>query len=151
MVFPAERVRIDPVSGRRICTRAVSFGGDYLAVPNIGILGSRGANAIPLFATLLSWGRAGLAQRVETAMRLADELVMFLQSLPGVRIYAPNASGVILWRSEDHTDVHKILERLPTGSASSTSVKGQQWIRHVAANPDMKIGVLTDAIATSLR
>lgn len=33
---------------------AVSFGGGYLAVPNVGLLGSHGASALPLAATILA-------------------------------------------------------------------------------------------------
>jgi len=38
---------------------AVSFGGAYLATPNIGVLGSHGAAATPLLATLLACGGTG--------------------------------------------------------------------------------------------
>ena len=39
--------------------RAISFGADYLATPNIGVLGSHGAVAVPLLATLLFMGQSG--------------------------------------------------------------------------------------------
>ena len=35
---------------------AVSFNGAYLAAPNVGLQGSRGASAVPLLASLLAWG-----------------------------------------------------------------------------------------------
>src|SRR5713101_3216767 len=35
---------------------AISFGGSYLAVANVGVLGSHGAVAVPLLGTLLAWG-----------------------------------------------------------------------------------------------
>jgi len=35
--------------------QALSFGGSYLAVPNVGLLGSHGQAALPLAATLLAW------------------------------------------------------------------------------------------------
>jgi L-2,4-diaminobutyrate decarboxylase len=41
---------------------AISFGGAYLAVPNVGVLGSHGATEVPLLATLLAWGRAGCSR-----------------------------------------------------------------------------------------
>ena len=44
---------------------AISLRGDYLAVPNIGVLGSQGAMAVPLLGTLMAWGRRGVAERVE--------------------------------------------------------------------------------------
>lgn len=45
---------------------AVSFGSAYLATPNVGVLGLRGAVAVPLLATLLAWGRQGVAKRIES-------------------------------------------------------------------------------------
>jgi L-2,4-diaminobutyrate decarboxylase len=53
---------------------AVSFGGAYLAVPNVGVLGSHGAAAVPLLATLLAWGQDGVAQRLDHSMALCDAL-----------------------------------------------------------------------------
>ncbi len=47
---------------------AISFGGGYLADPNIGVQGSRGAAAIPLLATLITWGRTGIVDRIDRAM-----------------------------------------------------------------------------------
>jgi L-2,4-diaminobutyrate decarboxylase len=129
----------------------LSFGGAYLAKPNVGVLGSRGANAIPLFATLLSWGRTGVAHRVDATMAAADKLVSFLQSRPDVRMFAPNASGVILWQPESRIKAHEIIKRLPTGSASLTTIDGISWVRHVAANPNVCIDAVTDAIGTALR
>ena len=49
---------------------AISFGGAYLATPNVGVLGSHGAVAVPLLATLLAWGREGLAARIERCLSL---------------------------------------------------------------------------------
>jgi L-2,4-diaminobutyrate decarboxylase len=129
---------------------AVSFGGAYLATPNVGVLGSRGANAIPLFAMLLSWGRTGVANRIDAAMATADELASYVQSRSGVRTYAPNVSGVILWRAENGPDACEIVRRLPAGSASLTSIDGEEWVRHVAANPNVSIEALTGAIARAL-
>ena len=51
---------------------AVSFGGSYLSVPNVGVLGSHGAIAVPLLATLMSWGQSGLAERIDRTMVLAE-------------------------------------------------------------------------------
>ncbi|NIS37550.1 MAG: aspartate aminotransferase family protein, partial [Actinobacteria bacterium] len=43
----------------------MTFGGGYLAVPNVGMLGSHGAAAISLAATLLAWGRQGMEARID--------------------------------------------------------------------------------------
>ena len=129
---------------------AVSFGGEYLAVPNIGVLGFHGANAVPLLATMLSWGRTGLEKRIDAAMALADRLSVYLRAQPNVCLYAPNASGVVLWRTEKNIDVHAVIEQLPVGSASFTKVDGSSWVRHVAANPNVDMDSLTTAIGEVL-
>ena len=38
-------------------TKEISFGGEYMSSPNIGIQGSRGASAVSLLATIIAWGR----------------------------------------------------------------------------------------------
>ena len=129
---------------------AVSFGGAYLAVPNVGLLGSHGANAVPLLATLLSWGREGLEKRIDAAMALSNQLFDYLEARPELRLYAPNASGVILWCADDGIDTKTLFERLPVGSASITSVDQRDWIRHVPANPNAEIEILTNAIKEAL-
>jgi glutamate/tyrosine decarboxylase-like PLP-dependent enzyme len=57
-----------------IANAAISFGGDYLSKPNVGVQGSRSAAAIPLLATFLAWGREGVAQRLDHLMQMADSL-----------------------------------------------------------------------------
>lgn len=56
---------------------ALSFGGAYLAAPNIGILGSHGTVALPL-ATLLAWGRNGFTDRLDRCMTMSDRLAQFV-------------------------------------------------------------------------
>jgi L-2,4-diaminobutyrate decarboxylase len=53
---------------------AISFGGGYLAAPNVGVQGSRGAAAIPLLATLIAWGREGIVNRIDHTMLMASKL-----------------------------------------------------------------------------
>ncbi len=58
---------------------AISYGSGYLAQPNVGLLGSHGASALPLALTLMAWGREGTAQRIETCMELAQRLAERVQ------------------------------------------------------------------------
>jgi L-2,4-diaminobutyrate decarboxylase len=44
---------------------AMSFGGGYLAAPNVGLLGSHGNAALPLAALLLAWGRGPRGTRAD--------------------------------------------------------------------------------------
>lgn len=128
-----------------VANSVLSVSGAYLSRPNVGLLGSHGATAVPLLATLLAWGREGLAQRIEHAMACADGLVEFLNSQGSVEVFSGNISGVVLWRVIDQ-DAASVVARLPKGVASTTVVNEQQWIRHVSANPNVDIEKLRDAI-----
>ncbi|MGI9499428.1 MAG: pyridoxal phosphate-dependent decarboxylase family protein, partial [Geminicoccaceae bacterium] len=130
--------------------QAVSFGGAYLAEPNVGILGSHGATAVPLMATLLAWGQSGLARRIEQAMQHADDLWQRLDTHPKVQVFGPQASGVVLWRPSGSPDIDQFLRSLPTGSTSRTSIGGQDWLRNVAANPMADIDHLWASIEALL-
>jgi len=84
----------------------VSFGGAYLAVPNVGVQGSRGAAALPLFATLLAWGRSGLAARIEAQMALSEALAARLGADPRAMLLQQPESAVVNWRpAEKEVDV----------------------------------------------
>lgn len=114
---------------------AVSFGGAYLAVPNVGLQGSHGAAAIPLLATLLAWGRQGLADRIDRCMATAEQVYNSLVSNDGFQVYAPPETGLLLFRplGENVLSYHA---KLPEGLASLTKVAGKDWVRCVAANPN---------------
>lgn len=129
---------------------AVSFGADYLAVPNIGLLGSHGANAVPLLATLAAWGRKGVEERIDRAMALADELHAFLGGQSNVEVFSANTSGVILWRIPGGSAPEDIVKQLSGGSASTANADGKDWVRHVAANPNVDIDQLTRDIGAVL-
>jgi L-2,4-diaminobutyrate decarboxylase len=130
--------------------QAVSFGGAYLAAPNVGLLGSHGAVAVPLLATLLAWGRAGLAERIDRAMGLAEDLRQRLDTHPGAAVFGPNVSGVVLWRPESGPSARDMLARLPAGSTSINRIDGVDWLRNVAANPCADIDLLWTGIERAL-
>ncbi len=125
---------------------AVSFGGAYLAVPNVGVQGSHGAVAVPLLAMLMAWGQHGLARRIDRAMDCADDLWQRLNTHPKATVFGPQASGVILWRPVGMADVDRFVGMLPPGSVSMTTVRGEAWLRHVAANPSVNIDGLWKSI-----
>ena len=118
---------------------AISFGGAYLATPNVGVQGSHGAIAVPLLAMLMAWGQAGLAERIDRAMDCAEDLWQRLNAHPKVRIFGPQASGVILWRPIGLARIDHCLQALPSGSTSQTMIDGEIWLRNVAANPSVDI------------
>ena len=125
---------------------AVSFGGAYLAAPNVGVLGSHCAAATALLATLLAWGREGVAQRIEHCMDLARCLRDFVVDDERLELYAEPQTGIVVWRPKDENLFDQILHQLPLGSTSITTIAGLKWFRNVAANPSADIELLIAAI-----
>lgn len=127
---------------------AIAFGGAYLAAPNVGLQGSRGAAAIPLLATLSAWGRQGLAERIERGMDDALELARRLEDDERVELLERPATGVVVWRPT-RADPERTLARLgPT--SSSLRIGGTLWLRQVAANWRADIDAVWTAIDRAL-
>jgi L-2,4-diaminobutyrate decarboxylase len=129
---------------------AVSFGGAYLATPNVGVLGSHGATATALLATLLAWGHEGVARRIEHCMDLARCLRDFVAADERLELYAVPQTGIVVWRPKEQNLFDQVLQRLPVGSTSITSIAGGKWFRNVAANPSADIAILTARIHGAL-
>ncbi|MCR9255216.1 MAG: pyridoxal-dependent decarboxylase [Alphaproteobacteria bacterium] len=129
--------------------RAVSFGGSYLALPNVGVLGSHGAVAVPLLATLMAWGREGVARRIDRGMADAAALHAWLSERSDVAVYGPPTTGVFLWRPH-HRQPEAVRASLPVGTASLTRIDGRSWLRQVAANPMAEVAELKRAIDRAL-
>ena len=128
---------------------ALSFGGAYLAAPNIGVQGSHGAAGTVLLATLLAWGREGLAERIERCMDHAARLQTFIAAHPDLEGFEDGGTGVIVFRPRSHP-IDTFRTGLPQGLASSAIIEGEAWLRCVCANPnaDMdKIIETLDALA----
>ncbi len=130
---------------------AISFGGAYLAAPNIGVLGSHGATAVPLLATLIAWGREGLTTRIDRCMSIADELAKLIESDRQLDLLAAPQTGVVVWRPSDSSRVDDLYSAMPTGSTSVTMVAGERWLRNVAANPNADKEAFAAALDASLR
>jgi L-2,4-diaminobutyrate decarboxylase len=129
---------------------AVSFGGAYLATPNVGVLGSHGATATALLATLLAWGHQGVAQRIEHCMDLARCLRDFVAADERLELYAEPQTGIVVWRPKDDRLFDQVLQQLPVGSTSTTSIAGGRWFRNVAANPSADIDLLISTIQKAI-
>lgn len=129
---------------------AIAFDAGYLAASNVGLLGSHGAAAVPLFATLLSWGREGLAERIDRCMRAAGDLAFFIHDQRELELLQEPSAGVLLWRTRQRDRVEQLHALLPDGSTSLTTYKGNRWLRNVAANPNVDVPLLTCGISEAL-
>ncbi len=129
---------------------AISVDGAYLKVPNVGLLGSHGAAAAPLAATLLHLGFDGLAALIDHGMAIADHLVERIEAEPELELYGPNVSGVVVWRHVDH-DADHLQSELDGGFVSTTTIEGEPWLRSVAANPLAKPDLVVDAVLAAAR
>ena len=130
--------------------RAISFGGTYLAVPNVGLLGSHGATAVPLLATLLAWGRSGLAARIERCVQMAEEIADAVRAEPHLTLLASPRTGVIVWQPQDSGRFDRILAQLPPDAVSTLTLGGERWFRMVAANPLADVDALVRCLRQSV-
>ncbi len=116
--------------------KSISIDGAYLAVPNIGILGSHGAIAAPLVAMLLAYGREGVAGMIDQTMALIDELAELVDAHDDLESRSAPSSGVLCWRHKS-VSVDDIKRHLPPDVVvSTTTINGEPWLRSVAANPN---------------
>jgi L-2,4-diaminobutyrate decarboxylase len=130
---------------------AISFGGAYLAAPNVGVLGSHGATAVPLLATLLAWGRQGTAARIDALMAAAGDLASLISSHDQLQLLAMPQTGVVVWRPKRTDLTERLFAAMPPGSCSLTNLGGERWLRNVAANPNFELEAFATAMDAALR
>ncbi len=115
--------------------RSISYGGSgYLAVPNVGMLGSHGASALPLLVTLSAWGERGVAARIDRCMTIAAELAARVADDDRLELFRPPTTGVVLWRPRGRS-LERVRGELRRSFVSIAEVNGERWFRSVAANP----------------
>ena len=124
---------------------AISIGGGYLVAPNVGLLGSHGAAALPLAATLLAWGRDGLRARIDADMALAERLAARIAAEPALELFAPPETGVVVWRVRG-VDNAAVRDGVDGAWVSTTTVHDEVWLRSVAANPHADPDLVVDAV-----
>lgn len=130
---------------------AISADGAYLADANVGVQGSRGAVAIPLFATLLAWGRRGLKARLEHCMAASESLAAWIAGQRELELLADPVSGVVVWRiKKDDRSPKQLSFALPETMASQVDIDGETWIRQVAANPLVDVHQVITVIESEL-
>eukprot|EP00943_MAST-04B_sp_MAST-4B-sp1_P001525 g1525.t1 len=115
---------------------ALSYGGGYLSAPNIGLLGTAPATAIPLCATFLKYGLNGIIDLIENDMRRANELVALIEAnSDSFELFGSNICGVIVWRPK-HICASVIRNSLKNGYVSICEINGENWFRSVFSNPN---------------
>ena len=129
---------------------AISFGGAYLSTPNVGLLGSHGATAVPLLATLLAFGRSGIAARIERCLTHMQEFARHITEQGGVELFAAPVTGVLAWRAS-RVPTERLQEALPAGSTSFTTIQGEKWLRNVAANPNADPLALAEQVRAAVQ
>lgn len=127
-------------------TEAISFGGAYLTEPNVGLLGSHGATAIPLLAMLMSWGREGVAQRIEHCMDMADQLAEYIGNEARLELFALPTTGIVVWRARSQPVFEHLLKALPVGMTSTVTIGQDKWLRNTAANPNADMPLMIETI-----
>lgn len=127
---------------------ALSFGGAYLSAPNIGVMGSSAARAVPLAATLMAFGLDGIAHRLEACMSLAERFADLVSQDPEFELWAPPETGVVAWRPTSG-EVSDLRLRLADRGiyVSQTKLNNEDWLRSVAIHP----GVDVDAVYQASR
>lgn len=129
---------------------AMTYGGGYLARPNVGLLGSHGAAAVSLFTTLLAWGRRGLSKRIEHDMATANRLAACVHGHDDFELWGPNVSGVVAWKPND-VAADAVQRRMHGAFVSVTEIDGVRWLRSVAANPNADAELVFAAAVAALR
>ena len=128
-----------------IANAAISFGGDYLSKPNVGVQGSRSAAAIPLLATFLAWGREGVAQRLDHLMQMADSLADAIEKSDRLELWGRPQTAVNVFRPI-YSSTAELVKALPPGMLSTCVLDGQTWARSVAANPSADMDLVVKRI-----
>jgi len=133
-----------------LANTAISFGGSYLNTPNIGVQGSRGASAIPLLATLIAWGREGIAEYIDHAMSMANMLATEMSKEDNICLWAMPKSGVTVFRPLTMS-TEEFHARLPEEMFSTCVLDDKKWVRSVAANPLADIEKIIEAVQGVVR
>jgi L-2,4-diaminobutyrate decarboxylase len=113
---------------------ALTYRADYLSQPNVGLLGSHGATAVPLLATLMAWGREGLARRIERCMALAENLADLVCETEELELWRRPTTGIVVWRPRGRNAV-EIANHLDGAFVGTVSLHGSTWLRSAVANP----------------
>lgn len=111
-------------------------------------VGSHGASAVPLLATILAWGREGLCARVEYCMNCAERLAQFVQEDPRFTLLAHPQTGIVVWRPKDarvfDIEQPRLAQHGTPLSTLPTSPQSTGVCRYLATSPASTAPLLLD-------
>eukprot|EP00944_MAST-04C_sp_MAST-4C-sp1_P007843 g7843.t1 len=129
---------------------SISYGGSYLGAPNIGVLGTSSAAAIPLCATILNYGIDGVVDLIEKDMERADALIDLLRLHEGeFEVFGKNVCAVVVWRPR-HADVKEVRGLLQNGWVSLCEINEELWFRSVFSNPNADPQMLFNEVLAAI-
>ena len=120
-----------------------------MSSPNIGVQGSRGASVVSLLATIIAWGREGIAHYIDLAMSNSKKFAIEVQKNERISLWAFPQTGVTVFRAVD-LGTRDFMAHLPAGMFSSCNFGRETWVRAVAANPMTDIDQILRAIREAL-
>lgn len=114
---------------------------------NIGLENSRRFRALPVYATLLAYGRNGFAEMFARQVRLARDISQMIEAsdyyelLPGHNAHAKNdlekTHIIVIFRAKDETLNDKLVMKI--NATRKMYVSGTKW----AGSPACRIAVST--------
>ena len=116
-----------------------------MSSPNIGVQGSRGASAVSLLATIIAWGREGIAYYIDLAISNSEKFAIEVQKNERICLWAFPQTGVTVFRAVD-LSTRDFMAHLPAGMFSSCNFGHETWVRSVAANPMTDIDQILSAV-----
>ena len=120
-----------------------------MSSPNIGIQGSRGASAVSLLATIIAWGREGIASYVDLAMSNSEKFAIEIQKDERTSLWGFPQTGVTVFRPTG-LSTRDFMANLPAGVFSTCNFGQEIWVRSVAANPMVDIERILRTVAKGL-
>ena len=129
---------------------AISFGAAYLAAPNVGLLGSHGAAAIPLLALLWAWGRSGVEERLDRCMAFADRFADFVEDDPRLELLARPETRALWYGDLSIRRFAKCRRYFQPALPHKRSLPARPGFDASRPNPVLQIEQVIDAVKRAL-
>jgi len=90
------------------------------------------------------------AARIERCLTHMQEFARHITEQGGIELFSPPITGVLAWRAS-RVPTERLQEALPAGSTSITTIRGEKWLRNVAANPNADPLALAEQVRAAIR